>query len=237
MSGGAHKVITLDGPAGSGKSTIARMLADQLNLSQVDSGAFYRTFTHVALKEAQKQGIALEELLSGDDFRHMVENLKLEVVFQNNRQLISWQGENMEQYIRHPAITDAIKAVADCHSIRTKVNEMIRELSQRYSLVADGRDMGTVVFPDTPYKFYLDADLGERARRRFAEFEGKFPGITLSEVEEKIAQRDQDDKGREFGGLKAASDAIIVDTTTRNIKAVVEILLTQIRQIESKIDQ
>lgn len=233
----SHKVITLDGPAGSGKSTVGRILAEELHYCIVDSGAFYRSITHIALQELQENNLSMPELLKTQTFRQTIKNLKLNVTFQDNRQVITYQGDDMEFYIRHPAITDAIKEIADCAYIREKVNKMIRGLSARYSLVADGRDMGTVVFPDTPYKFYLDADLPTRAKRRFGEFEGRFPGITLAEIEKKIAQRDNDDMNRKFGGLKAASDAIFVDTTGRKIKAVVEILLAQIQQIESKIHQ
>lgn len=238
-----QKVITLDGPAGSGKSTVARLLAQQLNFKQLDSGAFYRTFTYLACRATQNgstpQGAAgdpIEELLKTAEFQSFVESAPIEVTFDGARQILAHDNVVMENHIRTPEITAKIKPVADCLYVRHRVNDLIRGLAQRYPLVADGRDMGTVVFPDTPYKFFLTASLDVRAERRLAEFQEKTPGISLEEVKRQIGERDNDDSAREFGGLAASKDAIYVDTTTLKINAVVLKIENLIRKIDSNND-
>lgn len=210
-------VVTLDGPAGSGKSTLAARLAAEYHYYQIDSGALYRTFTLMALTQAAEQNVSVAEVVDTAAYKQAVSEVDLRVEFTDERrQLIFLNNEELTDQIRTPEVTAAIKAVADAGHIREQVNQQIRQVAEKYPVVADGRDMGTVVFTDAHLKFFVTASLRERARRRFAEFAARHPGISLSDVEAQIAERDKNDREREFGGLAQAEDAIFIDTTNRN---------------------
>jgi cytidylate kinase len=223
-------IITLDGPAGSGKSTVAKLLAEELSFYQIDSGAFYRWITHLAMVYSNKvNNQSLSETVKSDAFKKHLESQTPDINFENGKQCIYYDGENMEKYIRLPAITQNIKVIADEPYVRNFVNHLIQEISRRFSIIADGRDMGTVVFPRADLKFFLDASLDIRAKRRFSEFKAFNPGISLEEVKQQIAQRDKEDQNRKFGQLKAAKDAIFVDTTNLEINAVVQTIIKTIQ--------
>jgi len=227
------KTITIDGPAGSGKSTICKLLAEKLSYHQVDSGAFYRAYTWLASQYAIDKSIDFESVLSEETFFSYLSENPPVFSFEKNRQKVHWNDSDLEEEIRKPEITDKIKIIADNKRIRNMVNEQIRSLSKTYNIIADGRDMGTVVFPEAQFKFFLTADLSERANRRYKEFADKFPNISITEVEEKIQKRDKEDETREFGALKAAADAIFVDTTGLEINAVLKIMHKNIHQVDS----
>jgi len=229
----ALQTITIDGPAGSGKSTICKLLAEKLSYHQVDSGAFYRAYTWLASHYSKENSVNFESVLSEELFFSYVNEQPPVFSFENNRQKVYWHDNDLEEEIRKPEITDKIKIIADNKRIRNMVNEKIRSLSKTYNIIADGRDMGTVVFPDAQYKFFLTADLSERASRRYKEFADKSPDISVAEVEEKIQKRDKEDETREFGALKAAVDAIFVDTTGLEINTVLKIMHKSIHQVDS----
>ena len=211
-------VIAIDGPAGSGKSTLAKMLADKYSILQVDSGALYRTYAWLSLKYAETAGVTdLSKILEQNDCQNHLKGQHLEVLFENGKQVIQVSQQNVEPFIRDPQITNNIKAVADAIWVRELVNQKLQNLAQKYSIVADGRDMGTEVFPRADIKLFITASLAERARRRFAEFEQKHPGISQTEVEQQIALRDAQDESRPRGALKQAEDAILIDTTSQTL--------------------
>lgn len=222
-------VITLDGPAGSGKSTVAKVIAKQLDINQVDSGALYRSFTYICSVYARdcKQNIA--DVILTEKFRKYIIDQKISIEFHSGRQVILWNGEDLEPHIRTPEITRNIKLLADQRFIREEVNRRIGELSRGYSIVADGRDMGTVVFPHAEFKFFLNADLKVRAARRLEEFKRANPAITLEEVAAEIDQRDKEDQNRDFGRLQPAQDAIFVDTTNLELNGVVNLIVNIIQ--------
>ena len=229
-------VITLDGPAGSGKSTVAKAISESLGRRQIDSGAMYRTITYLAMqyRESLNAGDStISEVIDDEKFFDYLEKNRPKIEFINNHQRITIHNDDMENHIRKPEITEQIKHIADNVRIRKQVNSWIQDLAANYSVIADGRDMGTVVFPDAKYKFYLEASPEIRAQRRFNEFKSKHPGITIEEVLDQIQKRDAQDLSRKFGGLKPANNAIIVDTTTQEIKAVVQFIITNIRNIDS----
>ncbi len=216
------KVITLDGPAGSGKSTVAKLVSEKYNFFQIDSGAFYRTYTYIALEYAKEQSKSFPELIDEVDFQNYIQKVNLEIKFENKKQLIFFNEKDIEDKIRNPQITESIKFIADNRFIRELVNQQIRKIADNYDIIADGRDMGTVVFPNADLKIFITASLEIRAKRRFKEFQEKFSEISLEEVQEQIKKRDFQDENREFGALKAAEDAIIVDTSKKNLKVSLE---------------
>jgi len=237
-SNGIHQektpqVITIDGPAGSGKSTVAYMLARALGYSQIDSGALYRAYTYCGYREFQRLGSP------GDWASAVTENaalsaylseLKIALRFsEDGRQHVLVEGKELTHELRSPEIAPLIKPVADARYVRERVREVLAHASTNYSLVADGRDMGTEVFTHARFKFFLTADSRTRAERRLAEFRAKSPSITLDEVQQQIEDRDRDDMSREYGGLRPAAEAIFIDTSSHTQEQVAHIMLAYIR--------
>ena len=138
-------------------------------------------------------------------------------------------GRELSEELRSPEIASRIKPVADARYLRERVRDVLVEAATRFSLVADGRDMGTEVFVGAAYKFFLTADSRTRAARRLAEFQAKQAGITLEQVQAQIEARDRDDENREFGGLRPAPQAIFIDTSSRTQERVADIMLAYIR--------
>lgn len=222
-------VITLDGPAGSGKSTVAKLLAKHFSFHQVDSGAFYRFFTHLALLFQERSKKDIKAIVQSQDFQDYALSQKMDVTYNSKgRQHIFWDGKDTDVFIRTPEIARNIKFIADERYIRELVNRRIQALSNEYSLVADGRDMGTVVFPQADYKFFLTASLEVRAKRRMAEFQKNHPDITFEQVMAEIERRDHEDENREFGRLTPAQNAIFVDTSNLDLNGVVNLIINKI---------
>ena len=221
-------IITIDGPAGSGKSTISKLLADKLSYYQIDSGALYRTITYFALEISKKQNINLETLVESLVFQDELSNLDVQIYFEHYKQIILLNGINVEEFIRTPIITQNIKSIADNVQIRLYVNEKIRDFAKNHNIIADGRDMGTVVFPNADFKFFFTASLLERAKRRYNEFVQKNSNISLEEIMKEIELRDNQDSTRTFGRLEQVKDTILVDTDNKNIDTVLLEIFTYI---------
>ncbi|WP_053332199.1 3-phosphoshikimate 1-carboxyvinyltransferase [Turneriella parva] len=227
------EVITIDGPAGSGKSTVAYMVAKALGYNQIDSGALYRAFTWAGYEKFRQLGgsgdwaTAIE---ANSGLKTYLSEIPLEISFgSDGRQHVYAAGRELGDELRSPEIASRIKPVADARYLRERVREVLVDAASRFSLVADGRDMGTDVFVDAAYKFFLTADSRTRAARRLAEFQQKQAGITLDEVQAQIEARDRDDENREFGGLRPAHEAIFIDTSSRTQERVADIMLAYIR--------
>ena len=216
----ANLVITLDGPAGSGKSTLAKILAEELGLYQIDSGALYRAYTFLALELLKGDSGKLLSSMQKSEFINQLKSHEVEISFKDFRQQVWVDKTRLSQELRTPEVTQNIKSIADNRPLREHINAKLRTLSETYPIVADGRDMGTVVFPEADIKFFVTASVQERALRRYEEMKEKFPDIELLELEEQIASRDRQDQEREFGQLKQADDAIFIDTTGHSLKAV-----------------
>jgi cytidylate kinase len=228
-------VIAIDGPAGSGKSTVAREIAKILGIHYLDSGAFYRTLTLAIFKyykasESQQAFadwiVEMQNILPLDqwqirlDFGHGDENK----LFLNS--------EDVTNQIRTPEITEKIKYIADKQIFRDFVNERIRALARDNKLVMDGRDIGTEVFPDSRNKFFLTASPEVRAKRRLDELLAKKIPADWEEVYSEMVKRDDSDRNRKIAPLLAAKDAILIDTDSLSIKLVIETILSRI--LESK---
>lgn len=220
----AHKkmVIAIDGPAGSGKSTVSKMVAKKLGLLYIDTGAMYRALTLKAMRKSVdlKDAAALEEL---------ARSTRIDLDEDKDRLKVMLDGEDVARLIRTPELTNNVKYVAGVAGVRKEMVKLQRKIGERSGSVLEGRDIGTVVFPDADYKFYLDAAVDERAKRRHKELIATDASIRLEEIKRDVVARDDSDIKRQVGALKKARDAILVDTTKLSIDGVVEKLLSYIK--------
>ncbi|RME04766.1 MAG: (d)CMP kinase [Planctomycetota bacterium] len=208
-------VITIDGPAGSGKSTVAKELAKKLGLSYLDTGAMYRAIT---LK-------ALEKNISPQDekeLNQLLKNTTLLIEDHPHGCRILLDGQDVSEQIRQPHISRQVSGFAKNPFVRSALCQWQRKLARNKKIIVEGRDMGTVVFPHAEVKFFLDASLEERARRRQQELQNKGANLSYQKVKEEILHRDQSDIHRKTAPLKQAKDAIYVDTTQRTLPEVIE---------------
>jgi CMP/dCMP kinase len=217
-------VITIDGPAASGKSTVARLLAAKLDAVFLDTGSMYRAAT-------------LASMLDGADLTNQQRILEVidETVFEFKAtpegMFVRIDGIDATAQIRDPKVTANARYIACLAPARERLVDMQRRFAQAYErIVTEGRDQGTVAFPEANVKFYLTADLNERARRRQAELKAKGVIQTDDKIRQAILKRDQSDENRAVGPLKPADDAVIVDTTGLSIDEVVEKLISCVKQ-------
>ena len=215
-------LITIDGPAGAGKTTVSRTLADRLGYRYIDTGALYRG---VALA-VQGRGIDPE---NDDDLKRLCSDLNLTFVRNNEDSSLYLNGENISDRIRTPEITMLASAVSARPVVREFLLEVQKNMGRQKATVFEGRDMGTVVFPDADVKFFLDASTHTRALRRFEEQKLQ-SSQTLDEVERDIQRRDRNDSTREVAPLKPAPDAIIIDSTELNAVAVVDLMVSHLEK-------
>lgn len=231
------RVVTIDGPAGSGKSTVAYMLARALGYNQIDSGALYRAFTWAGYREYLRLGLLLDwssAVTSEKSLRAYLETLPIELNFSpDGRQHVLVDGVAVDEELRSPEVAERIKPIADALYLRERVRAILLAAAERYPLVADGRDMGTEVFTQAPFKFFLTANSRIRAERRLAEFREKNPQITLDEVQRQIEARDCDDENRVVGALKPAPEAIFIDTSSHTQEQVADLMLAYIRNMRA----
>ncbi|MCY3724109.1 MAG: (d)CMP kinase [Candidatus Poribacteria bacterium] len=213
---GSQVTIAIDGPAGSGKSTVARRVAEKLRLLYLDSGAMYRAVTLLALQE----GLAADSPKLID----RVEACHIE--FTDNGRTILLNTEDVSAQIRTPAVNRLVADVAKIPEIRREIVKHQQRIGAEGRIIAEGRDLTTIVFPNADFKFYLDASVTERAKRRLAELQAQNEDATLAAVEAEIRERDEKDTTREHSPLQMAPDAIVVDTTDKTIEEVVDFLLT-----------
>ena len=213
-------LITIDGPAGAGKTTVSRALAKRLGYRYIDTGALYRA---VALA-VKTQGIDPQ---NDGELRQLCQELKLAFVVNETGLRLMSNGEDISERIRTPAITMLASAVSARPVVREYLLDLQKDMGSGKAAVFEGRDMGTVVFPAADVKFFLDASTRKRAERRFDELKSQ-NGQTLEEVERDIQQRDQNDSTREAAPLKPARDAIIIDSTDLTVEQVVERMVSHI---------
>jgi len=211
-------IVAIDGPASSGKSTTAKQLAKKLKCIYVDSGAMYRA---VAL-------FLLQNKIDFNDkkfLRKALSEINIKVVPSSERteNTIILNGEDVSKKIREPEITNYSSIIATEGLIRNRMVELQRKMAETQSIVMDGRDIGTVVFPHADFKFFLNASIDERAKRRWTENQKKgLSTKTLQEIKEELAFRDKTDSTRKIAPLKKAEDAIEIDTTNLSIKQQVD---------------
>lgn len=219
-------IIAIDGPAGSGKSTVARLIAARLNFKYIETGSMYRA---VAFK-AKAAGID-----SADAERIAEVARKLDIQFQPgaNGQRIMVDGEDLTASLKSETIGRQAAIVAANKAVREIMVAQQQAMGQCGNVVMDGRDIGTVVFPDADKKFFVVADPKERAHRRHAELKDKQPDVTLKDILEQVQQRDYEDENRAVSPLIPAADSIRLDTTTMSIEEVVAQMIETIGPVHS----
>ncbi len=219
---GSQVTIAMDGPAGSGKSTVARRIAEKLGLLYLDSGAMYRAITLLAIH----RGLAADS----PELINQVKTCHIE--FTDNGKKILLNDKDVTVEIRTPPVNRLVADVAKIPEIRSQIVKHQQRIGAEGSIVAEGRDLTTIVFPDADFKFYLDASVRERAKRRLAELRKQNVDTTLESVEAEIQERDEKDITRAHSPLRTAEDAIIVDTTNKTIDEVVDFIIAQVGKQE-----
>ena len=214
-----NKIIAIDGTAGSGKGTIAKHIAKEIGYFYLDTGAFYRAVSYLIIKN----NISLGDI---DTITNLVRNLNIE--FKDYMVLVN--GEDVTNEIRSKDVNAIVSIVADILEVRLLINDKIRKYIGNKDYIVDGRDVGTVIFPNADFKFYLDASVDTRARRRFNQLTNIGNDANFEKILENIQVRDKIDKTREFGALIIADDAIIIDTTNDEIEDTLRKMIEIIRR-------
>lgn len=207
-------VVAIDGPAGTGKGTITKIIAKKLGLTNIDTGAMYRS---IALK-ALRQGItSLEEK---EKLIQIAKNIDIKIQEKDENLQVLVDGEDVTNEIRSKEVTAFVSPVSSIPEIREIMVDLQRKMAENTDVIMEGRDITTVVFPNADVKIYLDADVEERAKRRYEENIAKGMNTTFEEILETVKARDYNDMHKEVGALKIAEDAIVIDTTHMTIEEV-----------------
>lgn len=212
-------IITIDGPAGSGKSTAAKLLAEKIGAAFLDTGAMYRAVTIAAMKRQLDLSNVetLEKLIDSTDF-------KFEIA--NNQMAVKINNKDVTEQIRDPKVTENVRFIASQSSLRSRLVKMQQIFAQKYQkIVTEGRDQGTVVFPDANYKFFLTANSAQRTKRRAEELNEKGLKVDLTKLRKEIEIRDTADKNRDTGPLVPAKNAVIIDNTNLTLEQTVNEIL------------
>ena len=215
--------ITLDGPGGSGKTTVAKSLAGKLGYLYVDTGAMYRAVAYYMLNH----GIAVDDVVGVNENLNKV-NLDLKIV--DGEQRVILNGEDISDRIRTQEISMGASTVSKIKEVRLKLVAMQRELADKYDSIFDGRDMGSYVLPNADHKFYVTADVDVRAKRRYLELKNKGMQAELKKVKEEMIARDEQDSSRAFAPLVIPQGAFVIDTSNMSIEEVENIILSKIRK-------
>jgi cytidylate kinase len=218
-------VIAIDGPSGAGKSTVARRLAERLGYIYIDTGAMYRSLGW----KARREGIdpANEAKLAD-----LCSRTNVTIKQDNSDPRFYVDGIDVSGEIRTPEMGMMASAVSKSPSVRARLLVLQRELGKNGGVVMDGRDIGTVIFPDADFKFYLDASAEERGKRRFKELKAKGMDVDLPGITSEIIQRDAQDSGRALAPLRKADDAIAIDSSDMGIDQVLDVILSEIKKVK-----
>ena len=216
-------IVGIDGPAGSGKGTVTKKVANKIGLINIDTGITYRC---VAL-EVLNQNISLENT---EEIINIAKNIKIEIDNTPEGDIVFLNGENVTKDIRSKEVTKIVSPVSSIKEVRYLMVDMQRKLAEGKNVIMEGRDICTYVFPNADVKIYLDASIEERAKRRFKENQEKNIDMTYEEVYESIRKRDENDKAKEVGALKIAEDSVVLDTTSLTIDEVVEKIIEIIKR-------
>lgn len=215
--------IAIDGPAGAGKSTVAKRIAEIMHLTYVDTGAMYRALGLKAVRNGIDPGDA-------EAVAPMLTDTTVTFIKINGEQHVVLDGEDVNEFIRTEEISHAASVISTLPEVRQKLVDLQREIARSTDTVMDGRDIGTVVLPNTPYKFYVTASAEVRAKRRFIEYQQKgiLGDMTYEDVLNEVKARDERDMNREFSPLRPAENAVIIDTSEMSIDEAVDAVIEDI---------
>ena len=215
--------IAIDGPAGAGKSTVAKRIAEIMHLTYVDTGAMYRALGLKAVRNGIDPGDA-------EAVAPILTDTTVTFIKINGEQHVVLDGEDVNEFIRTEEISHAASVISTLPEVRQKLVDLQREIARSTDTVMDGRDIGTVVLPNTPYKFYVTASAEVRAKRRFIEYQKKgiLGDMTYEDVLNEVKARDERDMNREFSPLRPAENAVIIDTSEMSIDEAVDAVIEDI---------
>jgi cytidylate kinase len=216
-------VVAIDGPAGAGKSTVARRLAKELDYMYMDTGAMYRAF---ALSVSRSE----LDLSNLDELRKVLDETEVNLIEKKGDLRVLLNGLDVTDEIRTPELSQMASRVSSLKEVRERMVGLQREMGAQGGVVVEGRDIGTVVFPRAEVKIYLDASAGERARRRYQELESQGKKVTLEETLEEMIERDRRDQERDISPLRKAEDAIVIDSTSIEVESVVHSILQAVKK-------
>ncbi|MBO5955604.1 MAG: (d)CMP kinase [Clostridia bacterium] len=220
--------IAIDGPAGAGKSTIAKAAASELQLVYIDTGAMFRAIGLASIRAGFNPTEDVEEIID------MLPKLNIDIAHGENGQEIFLNGENVSTEIRMPEVSVAASDVSKIPAVRQKLLVLQRSIAEKTDVIMDGRDIGTVVLPNADLKIFLTASVDERAMRRYKELVEKGIECDFEEVKRDMEYRDKNDSEREIAPLKPADDGVIVDTTGKSLQESVDMILGLIKERREK---
>lgn len=206
-------IVAIDGPAGTGKGTVAKLISERLDFIYIDTGAMYRCITLKMIRE----NISLDE---EEKIKDLLERTKITFKNLGDKQHVYLDGEDVSDLIRKPNVNELVSPVSAIKIIRIKMVELQRKLGEEGNVIMEGRDITTVVFPNAEVKIYLDAKLEIRAERRYKELIARGNDVTYEDTLESIRKRDKNDMEKEMGALKIAEDAVVIDTSNMTIEEV-----------------
>lgn len=217
-------VIAIDGPAGSGKSTAAKALAERLNFLYLDTGAMYRAITYLALQK---------DIL--DDKGKIIENLKdfkIDMKVKDGYTKVILNNQNVSEDIRTVEVNNYVSDISKIPEVREEMLKLQRSMAAKNNIIAEGRDTGTAVFPDADIKIYFTATVEKRAERRYNEYLSKAYQVDFEKVKQNIVKRDKIDSGRAVSPLRKADDAIEIDTTDMTVEEEIEFVINRLNQLD-----
>ncbi len=214
-------IIVIDGPAGSGKSSTAKALANRLDINFLDSGALYRALTYTWIESGKPD----KQMF----FKNLMD-VRLHVAYSGGQFKVTVNDVDVTGKIRTAAVSNHVSEIASFPNARSFANKIMRELVKEDAYIADGRDLGTAVFPDADLKFYMDASIEDRAKRRFDEIKSDQKDVTYEDVFENLKKRDYTDQNRKSDPLKKADDAILINTSGKTFKEQVDEMSTIINE-------
>ncbi len=216
-------IIAIDGPAASGKTTTAKIVAETLGYLFLDTGAMYRAIALAALREGIESDEAKIETL--------IKNIKIDVKPSGTGQLTFLNGEDISLAIREPEVTKWSSPISAYRAVREAMVDLQRQIGKDGGIIVDGRDIGTTVFPDAELKFYVVASVVERAKRRTKELNAAGKNVTFDEIRNELLERDKRDSSREISPLKKADDAIVLDTSEMTIQEQSQLIIEKAKEI------
>lgn len=216
-------IVAIDGPAGTGKGTVTKIISQKLNLVNIDTGAMYRC---VALDVLNKN-VKIDD---DDGITKILDNINIELKNGPEGQLVYLNGQDVTEEIRSKKVNEIVSIVSGIKKVRLYMSDLQRKMGEKHDSILEGRDIGTYVFPNADVKIYLEADVEERARRRFNQNKEKGIDMSYEDVLKSIIIRDKNDKEKEIGALKKADDAVLIDTTHLTIDEVVQKIVSLINE-------